>query len=341
VNVAGSLQARGGNGGAGGAAGTEPQATGAINGFAGGGGGGGRVAVISPNPVQGVTPSNGSNASGLTGGTPTVGIHQVAACTPTVTSIQVNGQATSTIIAGTSGSVTIYGSCLGSATSVQSDGSGLDFTSITYTADGRIDMSYQASSSASLGVHNVTVTTVNGTNAISVAAQVVVAAGPPTITGRYPQSAIQVADGVGIWWLGTASVNDNCVPGSADPSQACYWNWVTLSVSPAAGGSPPTQNSPAVWSLTDASTKQAPTYLSYFCLDLACSAISVTAISQPPSCGAVGVRVTLGGVASASFALNVDWPSAASVIALHDMDWNDPANPDRKFVFAWMLRLQI
>src|SRR6266581_2534598 len=148
------------------------QATGAINGYVGGGGGGGRIAVISPNSVQGVSPNNGSNVSGSTGGTPTVAIQQVAACTPTVTSVQVNGQGTNTIIAGTSGSISIYGSCLGSATSVQSDGSGLDFTSITYTADGRVDVSFQASGSATTGAHNVTVTTVNGTNVTSTAAQV-------------------------------------------------------------------------------------------------------------------------------------------------------------------------
>jgi hypothetical protein len=40
-----------------------------------------------------------------------------------------------------------------------------------YTADGRVDASFQASSSSSGGIHNVTVTTVNGTNGISSGAQ--------------------------------------------------------------------------------------------------------------------------------------------------------------------------
>lgn len=43
--------------------------------------------------------------------------------------------------------------------------------------------------------------------------------GPPTISGSQ-----------GIWYLGRASVNDNCVDGSADPAQACYFNSTTLSL---------------------------------------------------------------------------------------------------------------
>ena len=99
-------------------------------------------------------------------------IQQVAACIPTIAGIQVNGQATNTIIAGTNGYVSIYGSCLGSATSVQSDGTGLQFISILYTADGQVNASFQASGSASGGIHNVTVSTVNGTNGASSGAQV-------------------------------------------------------------------------------------------------------------------------------------------------------------------------
>jgi hypothetical protein len=96
----------------------------------------------------------------------------VTPCTPTVSSVQVSGQATNTIIAGTNGSISIYGSCLGGATSVQSDGSGLQFGPVSYTADGRVDVSFQTSSSASGGAHNVTVSTANGTNGASSAAQV-------------------------------------------------------------------------------------------------------------------------------------------------------------------------
>ena len=173
VQVTGSLQALGGNGGNYGSAGSN--GGGAINGHPGGGGGGGRIALISPNPVVGVLASSGSNASGSTGGTPTVSI-QTPECTPAVSGIQANGVVTNTIIAGTTGYIAIYGTCLGNATSAQADGTGLQFPSMMYTADGQVNVSYSctACTSASGGIHNVTITTVNGTSGAGSGAQVFV-----------------------------------------------------------------------------------------------------------------------------------------------------------------------
>jgi hypothetical protein len=49
----------------------------------------------------------------------------------------------------------------------------------------------------------------------------------------------------------------------------------------------------------------------------------MTAISQPPACGAVTVQVSLGGVSSAPFTFYVDWPSTASAIGWQDSQFND------------------
>src|SRR6185437_9328870 len=68
-----------------------------------------------------------------------------------------------TIIAGTSGYVVVYGSCLGGVTSVQVDGSGIQVSS-EYMSDGQINAVFQSTSGASQGGHSITVTTINGTN---------------------------------------------------------------------------------------------------------------------------------------------------------------------------------
>ncbi len=269
-----------------------------MGGYSGGGGGGGRIAVISPNPVQGVAPNSGSNASGSGGGTPTVAIQQVAACTPTITSIQVNGQATNTIIAGTSGSISIYGSCLGSATSVQSDGSGLDFTSITYTADGRVDVSFQASNSPTLGAHNVTVTTVNGTSATSGGAQVIITSGPPTISGNQ-----------GIWWFG--GVIPECDPAAGYP---CYFTSTQLTVTAGVGGPTPSASAPAIWQPIANGDK-----VIWNCTDPSCASIMVTArAATAPDCynsaNQTQFTVSLGGVSSLPYYLAIDTPAGMVVV---------------------------
>jgi hypothetical protein len=144
-----------------------------MNGYAGGGGGGGRIAVISPNAVQGLSSSNGSNAAGTVPGNPTITIEHVSACTPTITGIVVNNQ-NAVVVAGTGGVANILGYCLGSATSLQSDGSGLNFTAILSTTDGAITATFQSDLSASGGVHNITVSTANGMSGASPAAQIFV-----------------------------------------------------------------------------------------------------------------------------------------------------------------------
>jgi hypothetical protein len=102
----------------------------------------------------------------VTGGFPVVTILQQSACTPAVTSVHVNGQATNTIIAGTGGYFEIYGSCLGSATSVQVDGSGVTpYGAILYSGDGQVNKYFSTADTATGGSHNLTVTSLNGTSA--------------------------------------------------------------------------------------------------------------------------------------------------------------------------------
>ena len=139
-------------------------------------------------------------------------------------------------------------------------------------------------------------------------------AGPPTISGN-----------AGIWYLGSASVNDNCDPGSPVPN--CYYNSTQLTVTPGTGGTPPTAGSPAYWSFTDPLTGQPPTFVSTTCDDAGCSKVTIRATSQPPTCGRIEVRVTLGGISSATFTVVVDWPSTAPAVFWQDLSYQDPNNP--------------
>jgi hypothetical protein len=111
LKVSGSLNVNGGNGGNGAAGRFVPGqqlrganggggGIGAPNGAAGAGGGGGRIAITSPNPVQGIVASDGSDAAGSQGGTPTIGIRNSSACMPAITSVHINNQPTTTIITG-------------------------------------------------------------------------------------------------------------------------------------------------------------------------------------------------------------------------------------------------
>ncbi len=149
----------------------------------------------------------------------------------------------------------------------------------------------------------------------SATVQVQVAA-PPTISGNQ-----------GIWWLGAASVNDNCDTGSPVPN--CYYNSTQLTLTPGAGGAPPTASSPASWSLTDPLTGQPPTFATYACADgAACSQITVSAAGQPSYCNSVDgnlqARVTLGGISSAVFKVWVNWPQSTVVTETNDVGLPGP-----------------
>jgi hypothetical protein len=127
---------------------------------------------------------------------------------------------------------------------------------------------------------------------------------PPTISGSQ-----------GIWWLGFGyTINDNCVADSTDLSESCYYKATLLTLTPGSGATAPTTGSPGYWAFTDPLTGQDPTFVSHICADPACSQVTITAASPPPTCGTVNVTVTLGGVSSAVYPVYVDWPASASMV---------------------------
>jgi hypothetical protein len=99
-----------------------------------------------------------------------VAIKQASACTPTISGVQVDGQATNTIIAGTSGWVSVYGTCLGGATGFSLSGSNnVTFGNIQYTADGQVNVFFADNPNNPTPSWNyqLSIHTINGTNAYS------------------------------------------------------------------------------------------------------------------------------------------------------------------------------
>jgi hypothetical protein len=166
ISMSGTLQAQGGEGGAGG----MPGQSGLFEGYNGAGGGGGRILIVSPNPVVGAPVDNHSNASQSTGGNPVVTVLRTSACTPTISAIQVNGQVTNAVIAGSSGYITIYGSCLGgpiSATAAKVGGGDItQITGILNVSDQQVNVLYSTVTYAS-GPQNLTLQTINGTSNVT------------------------------------------------------------------------------------------------------------------------------------------------------------------------------
>jgi len=154
---------------------------------------------------------------------------------------------------------------------------------------------------------NCTVTVTQYQSAQSASQTFTITPGPPTISGSS-----------GIWYLGKAVVNDNCNLNSEVPN--CYYTSTLLVWTAGAGGSGPSPQSPAVWTLTDPSTGQAPTFANYQCSPPEpgsdCSSIIVTATGQPLCCGvssgSLNLTVTLGAVTSGVFQAAVDWPQSTN-----------------------------
>jgi hypothetical protein len=92
---------------------------------------------------------------------------EAPACSPSISSVQVNGQQTNTIIAGTSGYVSINGKCLGGTQSVQFGGSGISVSSYNVNLldsnnDYQVNAYFQSSTSASTGTQTVTLSSAEG-----------------------------------------------------------------------------------------------------------------------------------------------------------------------------------
>jgi len=116
----------------------------------------------SPNTVLEISPSSPDDVSGQDGGSPLIEIQTTPVCSPLVSSVRVNGQNSNTVIAGTSGFVSILGTCLGSATAV-SLGSGITVTSLQYTdSDIQLNAYYQSNSGIAGGSRALIVFSPNG-----------------------------------------------------------------------------------------------------------------------------------------------------------------------------------
>jgi hypothetical protein len=83
---------------------------------------------------------------------------------PVLNSVQVNGQPTATILAGSTGYLLLNGQYLLGLTSVLINGTGVRVTGIQFSNDTQIKASYQADATAQTGSDLVTVATVHGTS---------------------------------------------------------------------------------------------------------------------------------------------------------------------------------
>jgi len=151
-----ALQAQGGNGGQAGAGGG-----GALAGAVGPAGGGGHIVLRSPSTIPNIPASTPPDVSGQAGGSPVVEIQQMPVCSPTISSVKVNGQNTNTLIAGTSGFFTVAGTCLGNAT-VNVSGTGVTVTSQNGDSDTQVNAYFQSTSGISGGIRTLTAVSANG-----------------------------------------------------------------------------------------------------------------------------------------------------------------------------------
>ncbi len=199
---------------------------------------------------------------------------------------------------GEAGTLVISGGNLFAAINTISIGNsnqGVSMTAQSVSADGTsLTASYIDSPGAPAGTSLVAVSLLSGaSNSLPF---YVSQPTPPTIAG--------VAR---IWYLGSTSVNDNCVfPGAA--GDRCYYNSTQLMVIPAPGGATPTPTAPAVWSINPPNG-----YTAFQCADASCSAINLQVISQPPPCAQVTAQVYLAGVISSQFPITIDWPAETLV----------------------------
>ena len=87
-----------------------------------------------------------------------------AGCAPAISSVQVNGIATNTIIAGTSGYASLFGQCMTGATAVGLP-PGVTVSSFNvYNNGAQINVFFTSQANAATGQHNLTVTTQQGTS---------------------------------------------------------------------------------------------------------------------------------------------------------------------------------
>jgi hypothetical protein len=277
-----------------------------------------------------------------TGGTTVDNLRRTVPCQPGQTTIQVafGTNLTTTVsikvvptmtFLPTQGSIGVQGYML----TIQGTnllGSGppsLDFgnSGITYTIQSydnyEVTGFFNVPATAQPGQYTVTLTP--GGTTVTATAALTLVPGPSTLTGQYPPSQQALPDRAGIWWLGAGAPdsNEGCDPNRqvfVDGDAACYWTWVTVTLTPGAGASPPSPGSPVTWSFTDAATNQPAQLLAWNCLDAPlCSQIAV----RPSAAfvGTINVRATLNGILSTLFKVDFDYPGYVVLTRTEDKIW--------------------
>jgi hypothetical protein len=115
----------------------------------------------------------------------------------------------------------------------------------------------------------------------------------------------------GIWYLGSASVNDNCAE-----DDVCYYNNTVVTLTP---GTRYTGDDTATWTLADPQTGLPSTFATYTCSDDRCRSITVSLTSFPTYCstgGNIKVQGMLGSLSSNFLTLVADFPYAAVFVGL-------------------------
>jgi hypothetical protein len=122
----------------------------------------------------------------------------------------------------------------------------------------------------------------------------------PTITGEQ-----------GIWYLGTAPYNDNCLT-----DHVCYYNSTELMLIPDPGDPGPTDESPASWDLTFGGLSP---FAEYLYDNVAGSEVNLIATSYPSACIPVSVTASIGGFATAPYSVWVDYPGHTALVLTNDL----------------------
>jgi hypothetical protein len=213
---------------------------------------------------------------------------------PTIFSISPN---TSQI--GASGvQFTISGSHFGTAAPTLSFGSsGITNVLITSNSDTQITGTFDVPRTASPGQYTLTLTPRGQTQTATATFQLTPA--PPTISGE-----------TGIWWLGP---NFTTIP------EEGYYDYTLLTLTPGAGATPPSPDSPALWTVTPSEALQ---YVSIDCLNASCAQVRAKLTAPPPGCGRADITVQSRGLLSDAFRVDFDQPLDAVPVSWDDQVWN-------------------
>lgn len=207
--------------------------------------------------------------------------------------------------------VRIQGSNLGQGGSISITPPQVLLQGVQAWTPGEIDATFNVTSAA-LGTYTVTVTeTIDDVgqsfapmqqNQNTGSKQITVTPiAPPTISGEQ-----------GIWWFGTnANYGGPDLPG--------YWDTTLLTVTPGIGSPPPSDASPALWSV---SPSDAGRYVSITPLYSDHHAVALSVDATPVGCAYIQVQVAVQGVWSSPYLVVIDQPVSVAFVRARDDPWN-------------------